>query len=120
MAVEDALLVPTLFDADQKPLAQIAAESRELAERARSRKLTPEELTSSTFTVSNLGMYGVHSFTAIVDPPQAAILAVGGIDARRRDARDAQRRPPRRLRRRRRGVPRAPQVLLEQPAALVL
>ena len=80
VAVEDALLVPALFDADQKSLAQIAAESRKLAERARSRKLTPEELTSSTFTVSNLGMYGVHSFTAIVDPPQAAILAVGGIN----------------------------------------
>ena len=83
VAVEGALLVPTLFDADQKPLAQIADESRDLAERARARKLTPEELTGSTFTVSNLGMYGVHSFTAIVDPPQAAILAVGGIDAGR-------------------------------------
>ncbi len=82
VAVEDALLVPTLFDADRKPLAEIAAESRSLAERARSRSLTPDELTSSTFTVSNLGMYGVRSFTAIVDPPQAAILAVGGIDRR--------------------------------------
>ena len=82
VAVEGALLVPTLFDADRKPLAQIAAESRSLAERARSRSLTPEELTSSTFTVSNLGMYGVRSFTAIVDPPQAAILAVGGIGRR--------------------------------------
>ena len=80
VAVEGALLVPTLFDADQKTLAQIATESRELAERARSRRLTPEELTSSTFTVSNLGMYGVRQFTAIVDPPQVAILAVGGID----------------------------------------
>ena len=79
VAVEDALFVATLFDADEKPLSRIASESRELAERARDRKLTPEELTSSTFTVSNLGMYGVHSFTAIVDPPQAAILAVGGI-----------------------------------------
>ena len=80
VAVEGALLVPTLFDADRKPLAQIAEESRDLAERARDRKLSPDELTASTFTVSNLGMYGVHSFTAIVDPPQAAILAVGGID----------------------------------------
>ena len=79
VAVEGALLVPTLFDADRKPLAQIAEESRELAERARNRTLSPAELTSSTFTVSNLGMYGVLSFTAIVDPPQAAILAVGGI-----------------------------------------
>jgi pyruvate dehydrogenase E2 component (dihydrolipoamide acetyltransferase) len=80
VAVEGALLVPTLFDADRKPLSQISEESRELAERARNRKLTPEEFTSSTFTVSNLGMYGVHSFTAIVDPPQTAILAVGGIN----------------------------------------
>jgi pyruvate dehydrogenase E2 component (dihydrolipoamide acetyltransferase) len=80
VSVEGALLVPTLFDADQKALAQIAAESRELSEKARSRRLTPEELTSSTFTVSNLGMYGVRQFTAIVDPPQVAILAVGGID----------------------------------------
>jgi len=80
VAVEGALLVPTLFDADEKALTQIAAESRELTERARNRRLTPEELTNSTFTVSNLGMFGVRSFTAIVDPPQAAILAVGGID----------------------------------------
>jgi pyruvate dehydrogenase E2 component (dihydrolipoamide acetyltransferase) len=79
VAVEGALLVPTLFDADRKPLMQIGEESRSLAERARNRSLTPDELTSSTFTVSNLGMYGVHSFTAIVDPPQAAILAVGRI-----------------------------------------
>jgi len=79
VAVEDALLVPALFDADEKPLTQIAAESRELAERARSRSLTPKELTSATFTVSNLGMYGVTSFTALVDPPQVGILAVGRI-----------------------------------------
>jgi pyruvate dehydrogenase E2 component (dihydrolipoamide acetyltransferase) len=79
VAVEGALLVPTLFDADRKSLEQIGEESRELAGRARDRKLSPEELTGSTFTVSNLGMYGVRSFTAIVDPPQAAILAVGGI-----------------------------------------
>lgn len=79
VAVEGALLVPAVVDADEKPLAQIAVESRDLAERARGRKLTPEELTSGTFTVSNLGMYGVHAFTALVDPPQVAILAVGGI-----------------------------------------
>jgi pyruvate dehydrogenase E2 component (dihydrolipoamide acetyltransferase) len=90
VAVEDALLVPTLFDADEKPLAQIAVESRSLAERARSRSLTPEELTSSTFTVSNLGMFGVHAFTAIVDPPQAAILAVGGIERRPYEAEGGQ------------------------------
>jgi pyruvate dehydrogenase E2 component (dihydrolipoyllysine-residue acetyltransferase) len=82
VAVDGALLVPTLFDADQKPLAQVAEESRALVERARSRSLTPDELTNGTFTVSNLGMHGVHSFTAIVDPPQAAILAVGAIARR--------------------------------------
>jgi len=56
-----------------------ASDDADLVERAKSRSLTPEELTSSTFTVSNLGMFGVHSFTAKVDPPQAAIIAVGGI-----------------------------------------
>jgi pyruvate dehydrogenase E2 component (dihydrolipoamide acetyltransferase) len=70
-----------LRDTDRKPLAEIATESRTLAERARSRSLAPAELADGTFTVSNLGPYGVHSFTAIVDPPQAAILAVGGIGA---------------------------------------
>src|SRR5215208_1499890 len=90
VAVEDALLVPALFDADRKQLAEIATESRSLAERARSRSLTPDELTSSTFTVSNLGMYGVHSFTAIVDSPQVAILAVGGIERRPYEAEGGQ------------------------------
>jgi pyruvate dehydrogenase E2 component (dihydrolipoyllysine-residue acetyltransferase) len=82
VATDDALLVPALFDADRKSLWDIAAESRELAERAKTRKLTREELTQSTFTVSNLGMFGVSSFTAIVDPPQIGILAVGGVARR--------------------------------------
>jgi len=77
VATDDALLVPVVLDADRKPLAEIAADSRRLADAARRRALTPDELHHATFTVSNLGMFGVRSFTAIVDPPQAAILAVG-------------------------------------------
>ena len=79
VATDDALLVPVVFDADVKTLAQISAETRRLADAARRRTLRPEELQSGTFTVSNLGMFGIRSFTAIVDPPQVAILAVGGI-----------------------------------------
>jgi pyruvate dehydrogenase E2 component (dihydrolipoamide acetyltransferase) len=78
VATDDALLVPVVFDADEKTLSEISAESRRLAAAARSRSLRPEELRDGTFTVSNLGMFGVRSFTAIVDPPQVAILAVGG------------------------------------------
>ena len=80
VATDDALLVPAILDADTKPLAAIAAESRDLARRAKARRLTPDELTASTFTVSNLGMVGVHSFTAVINPPQVAILAVGGAE----------------------------------------
>ena len=79
VALEDALLVPVVFDADTKTLAEIASETRRLAEAARRRALRPEELADGTFTVSNLGMFGVRSFTAIVDVPQAAILALGGV-----------------------------------------
>jgi len=79
VATDDALLVPAVLDADLKPLAAIAAETRDLVARARARRLGPEELTASTFTLSNLGMFGVRSFTAIIDPPQVAILAVGGV-----------------------------------------
>lgn len=79
VATDDALLVPVVHDADRKSLAEIAAETRRLAEGARRRTLAPEDLADATFTVSNLGMFGVRAFTAIVDPPQAAILAVGGV-----------------------------------------
>jgi pyruvate dehydrogenase E2 component (dihydrolipoamide acetyltransferase) len=79
VALDDALLVPVVFDADTKTLPEIAAETRRLADAARRRALRPEELRDGTFTVSNLGMFGVRSFTAIVDVPQAAILAVGGV-----------------------------------------
>jgi pyruvate dehydrogenase E2 component (dihydrolipoamide acetyltransferase) len=79
VATEDALLVPAVIDADIKPLAVIAAERRELVARARARRLSPEELMVSTFTVSNLGMFDVRSFTAVINPPQVAILAVGSV-----------------------------------------
>jgi pyruvate dehydrogenase E2 component (dihydrolipoamide acetyltransferase) len=87
VATDDALLVPVVPDADAKSLAEIAAETRRLADAARRRALRPEELQNGTFTVSNLGMFGVRSFTAIVDPPQTAILAVGAV--RRTPAEDA-------------------------------
>jgi pyruvate dehydrogenase E2 component (dihydrolipoamide acetyltransferase) len=77
VAAADALLVPVVFDADQKTLTQISAETKRLADAARRRGLGPDDLQNGTFTVSNLGMFGVASFTALIDPPQAAILAVG-------------------------------------------
>jgi pyruvate dehydrogenase E2 component (dihydrolipoamide acetyltransferase) len=79
VAGQDALVVPTVFDADSKSLGQIAADSRALAERVRAGAITPPELSSGTFTVSNLGMYGIQSFSAVINPPQAAILAVGAM-----------------------------------------
>jgi pyruvate dehydrogenase E2 component (dihydrolipoamide acetyltransferase) len=77
VATDDSLIVPTIFDADRKALLEIASEARTLATRVRERQVTPAELSGATFTVSNLGMYGVRSFAAIINPPQAAILAVG-------------------------------------------
>jgi pyruvate dehydrogenase E2 component (dihydrolipoyllysine-residue acetyltransferase) len=82
VAAEDALLVPVLHEADLKPLSDIARESRELAEKARAGKITPAELDGGTFTVSNLGMHGVHRFEALLNTPQAAILAVGTVGPR--------------------------------------
>jgi len=79
VATDDALLVPVVFDADVKSLVRISAETRRLVDAARRRALRPDDLQGGTFTVSNLGMFGVRSFTAIVDPPQVAILAVGGV-----------------------------------------
>jgi pyruvate dehydrogenase E2 component (dihydrolipoamide acetyltransferase) len=77
-----ALVVPTVLDADTKALGEIARETRTLAERVREGTVTPPELSGGTFTVSNLGMYGIASFTAIVNPPQAAILAIGAVQPR--------------------------------------
>ena len=117
VATDDALLVPVVFDADQKSLAEIAADTKRLADAARRRALGPDDLHNGTFTVSNLGMFGVRSFTAIIDPPQ-----IGDPRRRRRAARAVRRRrrprrlprrddrqphlrSPRRLRRQWRGVP---------------
>jgi pyruvate dehydrogenase E2 component (dihydrolipoamide acetyltransferase) len=85
VSTDDALLVPVVRDADRLSLVEISAESRRLADAARRRALAPADFHDGTFTVSNLGMFGVGSFTAIVDPPQVAILAVG---AARRSAVD--------------------------------
>jgi pyruvate dehydrogenase E2 component (dihydrolipoamide acetyltransferase) len=82
VATDDALVVPTVFDAELKSLGEIARETRILAERVRAGTITPPELGGGTFTVSNLGMYGVRSFTAIINPPQAAILSVGSLAPR--------------------------------------
>ena len=79
VAAAEALVVPTIFDADKKGLRQIATEARALAERVRERTITPPELSGATFTVSNLGMYGVTNFHPVINSPQAAILAVGAI-----------------------------------------
>ena len=79
VAAQDALVVPTIFDADQKSLGAIAREARRLIERVRDKQITPPELSGGTFTVSNLGMYGIERFTAIINPPQAAILTVGAL-----------------------------------------
>jgi pyruvate dehydrogenase E2 component (dihydrolipoyllysine-residue acetyltransferase) len=77
VATDDALLVPVIRDADRKSLAELGEEARALADGARRRALKPEDFHDGTFTVSNLGMFGVRAFTAIIDPPQVAILAVG-------------------------------------------
>jgi pyruvate dehydrogenase E2 component (dihydrolipoamide acetyltransferase) len=82
VAGENALVVPTVFDADEKSLGEIARETHTLADRVRAGTITPPELGGGTFTVSNLGMYGVRSFTAIINPPQAGILSVGALSAR--------------------------------------
>jgi pyruvate dehydrogenase E2 component (dihydrolipoamide acetyltransferase) len=82
VATEDGLTVPVVLDADRKSLGEIARESRALAERVRTGVITPPELSGGTFTVSNLGMYGIKRFSAVINPPQAAILAVGAIEPR--------------------------------------
>ena len=79
VAVDEGLLVPVIRNADQKGLSQIATEVKELAGKAKSKKLQPAEWEGSTFTISNLGMFGIDEFTAIINPPDACILAVGGI-----------------------------------------
>ena len=80
VAIDDGLITPVVKNAHAKGIAQIGAEVRELAGRAREKKLQPDEYTGSTFSVSNLGMFGIHEFTAIINPPEAGILAVGGVE----------------------------------------
>jgi pyruvate dehydrogenase E2 component (dihydrolipoamide acetyltransferase) len=77
VAAMDALVVPTIFDADKKSLGQIARDARAVIGKVKDRSITPPELSGGTFTVSNLGMFGIEHFTAIINPPQAAILTVG-------------------------------------------
>ncbi len=80
VAIDDGLITPVLFDADRKRLRDIAREAKDLAARARARKLTPSEYTGSTFSISNLGMFGIDQFTAIINPPEAGILAIGAVE----------------------------------------
>jgi pyruvate dehydrogenase E2 component (dihydrolipoamide acetyltransferase) len=80
VAAQDALVVPTLFDADEKSLGQIARDARQVIEKVKEKTVTPPELSGGTFTVSNLGMFGIEQFTAIINPPQAAILTVGKLE----------------------------------------
>lgn len=80
VAIEDGLITPIVKDADQKGLAEIAAEVRDLAERAKKKALKPDEYTGGSITVSNLGMFGIDSFIAVINPPQASILAVGKVE----------------------------------------
>jgi pyruvate dehydrogenase E2 component (dihydrolipoamide acetyltransferase) len=80
VAIEDGLITPVIKNAHLKGISRIAREVRELAGRAREKKLTPEEYTGSTFSLSNLGMFGIHEFTAIINPPEAGILAVGAVE----------------------------------------
>ena len=79
VAAQDALVVPTIFDADKKSLGEIAREARALAGKVREGNISPPELSGGTFTVSNLGMFGVDDFIAVINPPQAAILSVGAM-----------------------------------------
>ena len=80
VAIPEGLITPVIFDADRKSIGQISAEARQLAGLARQRKLTPEQYTGSTFSVSNLGMLGIDQFTAIINPPEAGILAIGAVE----------------------------------------
>jgi pyruvate dehydrogenase E2 component (dihydrolipoamide acetyltransferase) len=82
VAAQDALVVPTIFDADSKSLGQITRDAYELAEKVREGKITPPEVAGGTFTITNLGMYGIDEFTAVINPPQAATLTVGALKKR--------------------------------------
>ena len=77
VAIDEGLITPVIRGANKKGIAQIAKEVKELAARARDKKLQPEEYTGATFSISNLGMFGIKEFTAIINPPEAAIFAIG-------------------------------------------
>jgi len=79
VAIDDGLVTPVVRDADRKSVREISVEVRELAARAKSKKLKPEEMTNGTFSISNLGMFGVDAFAAVINPPEGAILAVGQV-----------------------------------------
>jgi len=81
-AVEGGLVVPVIHQANKKPLAEIVQARTELVQKARDRKLSKEEMQGSTFTISNMGMFGIDHFSAVIQPPEAAILAVGRIAER--------------------------------------
>jgi pyruvate dehydrogenase E2 component (dihydrolipoamide acetyltransferase) len=80
VAIEDGLITPIIRDADRKGIARIATEVKDMAARARAKKLKPDEYTGATFSVSNLGMFGITEFTAIINPPEAGIIAVGAVE----------------------------------------
>ena len=82
VAIEEGLITPVIFDADRKTLPEISREAKQLAELARNRRLTPQQYTGSTFSVSNLGMLDIDHFTAIINPPEAGILAIGAVTAK--------------------------------------
>jgi pyruvate dehydrogenase E2 component (dihydrolipoamide acetyltransferase) len=82
VAIEDGLITPVIRDADQKGLVELSQEVRSLAARAREKRLKPEEYTGGTFSVSNLGMFGIEAFTAVINPPEAGILAIGAMESR--------------------------------------
>jgi pyruvate dehydrogenase E2 component (dihydrolipoamide acetyltransferase) len=82
VATQDGLITPVIRNADQKSVSDIAAEVRALADKAKNRRLKPDEYQHSTFTISNLGAWGIEEFTAIINPPNAAILAIGTAEAR--------------------------------------
>ena len=80
VAVDEGLITPVIRDANTKGIAQIGREVKELVGRAREKRLLPEEYTGATFSISNLGMFGIHEFTAVINPPEGGILAIGGIE----------------------------------------
>ena len=79
VAVEDGLITPVIRHADRKSLTEIGREARELADKARNRRLQPNEYTGATFSISNLGMFDIDQFTAVINPPEAGIIAIGSI-----------------------------------------